>query len=71
MTQRFPHIALMLDADADGLSASRIIAERLTKHGEVEVVPLAAGCQPDQLSSEEICRALSAAARRERVNSKV
>ena len=71
LTQRFSHIAIMLDADAAGWSASRMIAGRLTKHGVVEIVPLPAGCQPDQLSSEEICRALSTAARRERASSKV
>ena len=71
LTQRFSRIAIMLDADAAGWSASRMIAGRLTKHGIVEIVPLAAGCQPDQLSSEEICWALSTAARRERASSKV
>ena len=70
-TQRFSNIVLMLDADAAGLPASRIIADRLIKHGAVEVVHLSGGRQPDRLSREEIHRALSAAARRERAGSKV
>src|SRR6266568_7990410 len=65
LVERFRSIVLMLDADAAGRQASRVIADRLNNRLTIEIVELAAGGQPDQLSSKEIHRALSAAVRRE------
>jgi DNA primase len=62
LVERFRSIVLMLDADAAGRQASRVIANRLNNRFTIEIVKLATGRQPDQLSSEEIHRALSAAA---------
>jgi DNA primase len=64
LVERFRSIVLMLDADAAGRQASRVIADRLNNRLTIELVELATGGQPDQLSGEEIHRALSAAVRR-------
>jgi len=60
LVKRFRKVALMLDADPAGQQGSRFIAERLGKQCAVETVNLAIGRQPDQLTTPEIRRALSA-----------
>ena len=70
LVERFRSIVLMLDADAAGRQASRVIADRLNDRLTIEIVALATGCQPDRLSSEEIHRALSGAVRRQQTGSK-
>jgi DNA primase len=65
LVERFKSIVLMLDADAAGRQASRMIADRLNNRLTIELVELGTGRQPDQLSSEEIHRVLSGAMRRE------
>lgn len=69
LVEHFRHIVLMLDADAAGRQASRVIADRLNNRLTIELVELATGRQPDQLSGEEIHRALSGAVRREQIGS--
>lgn len=64
LLERFRKIVLMLDGDLAGQQATRAIADRLTHCSTISVVSLIAGQQPDRMSSEEIQRALSAAARR-------
>jgi len=54
LSERFRQVLLMLDGDATGERASRIIADRLRKHCAVRVVHLPANVQPDQLSAETI-----------------
>lgn len=54
LTERFRQVVLMLDGDATGREASRIIADRLRRHCAVRVVGLPAHVQPDQLSAETI-----------------
>jgi DNA primase len=54
LTKRFRQVVLMLDGDATGREASRIIADRLRRHCAVQVVGLPANVQPDQLSAETI-----------------
>lgn len=68
LLRRFSKIILMLDADAAGRRGTFTIADRLSCHLEIVALPI--GHQPDQLSSEEIRRALSGAVRRERTTSK-
>ena len=64
LLKRFRKIVLMLDADLTGQQATRSIADRLMPRSTISVVSLIAGQQPDQMSSEDIQRALSAAVRR-------
>lgn len=64
LLQHFQNIVLMLDADAAGEQASRSISARLIQRSTLDVVNLSKGQQPDQMSSEGIQRALSAAVRR-------
>ena len=64
LTEHFKNIVLMLDADAAGQQASILIAGRLISRYTIDMVQLADGRQPDQLSSEEIRRVLCAAVRR-------
>lgn len=64
LVERCGRIVLMLDGDAAGQQAMERIADRLAQRCAVEVVTLAFGRQPDQLSREQIQRALSGAARR-------
>jgi DNA primase len=59
LLRSFRNVALMLDADSAGVHGSAVIADRLGKHCAVEIVRLAAGQQPDRLSTPEIHRALS------------
>jgi DNA primase len=54
LTERFRQVVLMLDGDATGREASRIIADRLRRHCAVREVGLPAHVQPDQLSAETI-----------------
>jgi DNA primase len=58
LTERFRQVVLMLDGDATGRKASRIIADRLRGHCAVRVVHLPANVQPDQLSAETIRKIL-------------
>jgi DNA primase len=64
LLERFGKLVLMLDADLTGQQATRSIADRLMPRSTISVVSLMAGQQPDQMSSEDIQRALSAAVRR-------
>lgn len=50
LLERFDRVILLLDGDAAGRAASRVIANRLSGRCLVEVVHLADGAQPDQLS---------------------
>jgi DNA primase len=59
LVQSVRNVVLMLDADSAGYHGSAVIADRLSKHCGVEIVGLAAGQQPDRLSTPEIHRALS------------
>jgi DNA primase len=54
LSESFRQVVLMLDGDATGREASRIIADRLRRHCAVRVVELPAHAQPDQLSAETI-----------------
>jgi len=54
LREHFRQVVLMLDGDAAGERASRIIADRLRRHCVVRVVQLPAHIQPDQLSAETI-----------------
>jgi DNA primase len=63
LLERFGTIVLMLDADLAGQQATRRIARRLMNRSRIDVVNLTAGRQPDQMSSEDIRRVLSAALR--------
>ena len=54
LSERFRQVVLMLDGDATGERASRIIADRLRRYCTVRVVHLPANVQPDQLSAETI-----------------
>lgn len=64
LLERFRKIVWMLDADLAGQQATRSIADRLINRSMMSVVSLIAGQQPDQMSSEDIQRVLSAALRR-------
>lgn len=59
LVKRFRNVALMLDADCAGQQGSRLIAGRLRQHCIVDIIHLANGRQPDQLSAAEIHRAVS------------
>ena len=63
LLQRFRSIVLMLDGDPAGQQASSSITARLISSSTLDMVYLSPGQQPDQMSSQEIQRALSAAAR--------
>jgi DNA primase len=54
LREHFRQVVLMLDSDATGRRASRIIADQLRRHCVVRVVQLPADIQPDQLSAETI-----------------
>jgi DNA primase len=54
LREHFRQVVLMLDGDAAGRKAGRIIADRLRRHCAVRVVQLPANVQPDQLSAETI-----------------
>jgi DNA primase len=54
LLERFAEAVLMLDGDAAGRRASRIIARRLSAVMAVTTATVPAGRQPDQMSSEEI-----------------
>lgn len=59
LLRSFRNVALMLDADSAGVHGSAVIADRLSKHCNVEIVGLITGQQPDRLSTPEIHQALS------------
>jgi DNA primase len=61
---RFRQVILMLDGDMTGRKANIAIAAKLRPHCPVEVVDLAVGVQPDQMSMEEIRRTLEPAPQR-------
>ena len=63
LLQHFRSIVLMLDGDEAGQQASFSITARLIQRSTLEVVYLSLGQQPDQMSSQAIQRALSAAVR--------
>ena len=50
LLERFDHVILLLDGDAAGRAASRVITARLSRRCLVEGVHLPDGAQPDQLS---------------------
>jgi DNA primase len=64
LLERFRKIVWMLDADLAGQQATRWITHRLINRSTISVVSLIAGQQPDQMSSQDIQRVLSAAVRR-------
>jgi DNA primase len=51
LVERFERVLLMLDGDATGHGASRVIHARLSQRAFVVVVQVPAGAQPDQLST--------------------
>jgi DNA primase len=55
----FDRVVLLLDADATGRAASRVIATRLSRRCWVAEVQVPDGTQPDQLSLEAIQQLLS------------
>lgn len=73
LLERFRKIVLMLDADPAGQRATLSIADRLINRStiDVDVVCLTTGQQPDQMSSEDIQRVLSAAVRRVQIAPKM
>jgi len=64
LLSRFPQVILMFDGDITGRKASIAIAAKLRLHCPVQVVDLAVGVQPDQLSMEEIRTTLEPALQR-------
>jgi DNA primase len=50
LTERFERVLLMLDGDAAGRVASRVIGARLSETSSVALVKVPEGAQPDQLS---------------------
>jgi|SRR5271157_1440263 len=64
LIESFRKIVLLLDGDLAGQQATRTITDRLIDRSTIKVVSLIAGQQPDQMSSEDIRRVLSAAVRR-------
>ncbi len=60
LLERFQRVILMLDGDAAGARGTAEIAARLRPHCRVQVICLAAGTQPDQMTGDEIWHALRA-----------
>ena len=58
LLSRFREVILMLDGDITGRKANIAIAAKLRPNCRIQGVDLAVGAQPDQLSMEEIRRAL-------------
>lgn len=56
---RFRRITLMLDGDQAGRSATAAMAPALCAHRPTEIVELADGVQPDQLTDECLCQILA------------
>jgi DNA primase len=54
LVRHFTHVNLMLDGDAAGRRASSAIAPGLSTRCKVDVVELADGAQPDQLSEQSL-----------------
>jgi DNA primase len=59
LVQRFQHISLMLDGDVTGRRASSLIAPMLAAYRPTDVIELADGLQPDQLTAQSIRQILS------------
>lgn len=59
LVQHFRHVSLMLDGDAAGRRASSAIASGLSTHCKTDVVELADGAQPDQLSEQSLRQLLA------------
>jgi DNA primase len=64
LLSRFPQVILMFDGDITGRKASIAIAAKLGPNCPVQVVDLAVGIQPDQMSMEDIRRTLEPALQR-------
>jgi len=58
LRERFRQIHLLLDGDSAGRKASEVIAQKLRRYCSVQVIPLAEGVQPDQMSEQDIVDAL-------------
>ena len=54
LLERFRRVILLLDGDSTGRKASQVIAHRLRPHCSVQVIRLADGLQPDQMTAEDI-----------------
>ena|SRR5689334_21030405 len=59
LIQRFQRVVLMLDGDAAGRHATTDIAAQLRAYCSIKIVRLPEQRQPDQLSADEIRRALT------------
>ena len=60
----FRHVILMLDGDATGRKATKVIEANLEKRCSLQVVHLPIGTQPDQLSTKGIQQILAQAVER-------
>jgi DNA primase len=58
LLERFRHVILLLDGDSTGRKASTVIAHKLRPHCSVQVILLADGVQPDQMSAKDTVDAL-------------
>jgi DNA primase len=58
--RHFNRVVLLFDGDDAGRACTDDCATRLTRRAWVRAISLPDGCQPDQLSKEEILRVLSA-----------
>jgi DNA primase len=58
LLDRFRLVILLLDGDSTGRKASTVIAHKLRPHCSVQVILLADGRQPDQMSAKDIVDAL-------------
>lgn len=58
LLNRFRLVILLLDGDSTGRKASTVIAHKLRPHCSVQVILLADGRQPDQMSAKDIVDAL-------------
>ena len=54
LAQHFERAIRMLDGDEAGRQGAATIAATIGSHRSVDVIPLAQGAQPDQLSSQHI-----------------
>jgi DNA primase len=61
LLRQIPHIVLMLDGDQAGRSASRQIADTLSRHTRMQVhrIDLPPGLDPDDLDNSALSRRLS------------
>ncbi len=58
LVERFRHVILLLDGDSTGRKASAVIANKLMPHCSVQVILLADGLQPDQMSAKDVVDAV-------------